>query len=107
MDTYDYSNLTYENELKTQSAKEEYSPILEIEQSALGRINITDINFHEPGFTNWTFKYPELEDDFESEALKMTYLQTKFVKHVAPATFENYNEEKILPYPTNVRINEW
>ena len=101
-----YSDLRYENEPKTQFSKDDYSPILEIEQSALGQINITNLYFNETGFTIWTLKYPNLDDDLNSGALKMIYKQTKFIRHVAPVEFTDYNEEKIQGIYTKIRVNE-
>ena len=94
----DCKELSFKNELKTQHSKDDYEPILEYEQSALGSINVSNIEFNREGFNNYTTYLPELDDDITSKALNMSYIGTKFVKVVSPAIFEDYNKEEISEY---------
>ena len=68
---------------------EDYDPILEDGRQNRGNITVTDIIFNEKGFYNDSIKYPDLQDDIDTEALKMAYQHTEYLYTEKGASFDN------------------
>jgi len=105
------SDISFENQLKTQFSQNDYSKILNYQQSALGSINLSNIDYHNKGFDNYTSEYPELNDDiYTYKALNISYIGTKLVKVISPVKFEDYNQEELFDYGYSsellVRLND-
>jgi len=71
---------------------EDYKPILEDESQNLGNITITNILFDEAGFYNNSAKYPDLQDDFSTGALKMAYQNTSYLYTSLSARYDNLDQ---------------
>ncbi len=99
------NNLEYN--LQTQGfSEDDYIPIIEDEKQALGNITITSFDFDEVGFFNYSQKYPDLDDDFISEALNMTFLGINFTETKNVAQIDNLDEEIIDSRKITVVLNE-
>ncbi|MFX1492733.1 MAG: hypothetical protein ACFFBZ_00465 [Promethearchaeota archaeon] len=96
-----------ENNLQTQDFSEkDYIPIIESEKQALGNITITSLYFDEAGFFNHSEKYPELDDDFISGALNMTFLGINFTETKRVAQIDNLDKKIIDSRRITVVLNE-
>ncbi|MFW9945787.1 MAG: hypothetical protein ACFFDX_03045 [Candidatus Odinarchaeota archaeon] len=96
-----------ENNLQTQDFSEkDYIPIIESEKQALGNVTITSLYFDEAGFFNNSEKYPELDDDFISGALNMTFLGINFTKTKSVAQIDNLDKKIIDFRKITVVLNE-
>jgi hypothetical protein len=87
-------------------SKEDYAPILTVDKQRLGNITITDSNFNEAGFFNDSSIYPLLDNDLESQALKMIYQSTIFVATVKNATVENSDPHQKDFRTIIIRLND-
>lgn len=104
-------NVPYENnteyDLQTQAfSEDDYIPIIEDEKQALGNITITSFDFDEVGFFNNSQKYPDLDDDFVSGALNMTFLGINFTETKDVAQIDNLDENTIDSNKITVVLNE-
>ncbi|MFX1287564.1 MAG: carboxypeptidase-like regulatory domain-containing protein [Promethearchaeota archaeon] len=73
-------------------SKDDYVPILEAPLQGLGNISITKFSFNEEGLFNYSYFYPNLDDDLISGALNITYLSTTYLETVKIAHFNNLDE---------------
>lgn len=71
---------------------EDYEPILEDESQNRGNITVTNLNFDEKGFYNNSVKYPELQDDFSTGALRMAYQNTSYLYTTLSAHYDNLDQ---------------
>ncbi|MFX1587290.1 MAG: carboxypeptidase-like regulatory domain-containing protein [Promethearchaeota archaeon] len=104
-------NIPYNNNseynLQTQGfSEDDYIPIIEDEKQALGNITITSFDFDEVGFFNNSQKYPDLDDDFISGALNMTFLGINFTETKSVAQIDNLDEKIIDSRKITVVLNE-
>jgi len=104
-------NIPYDNNLEhnlqTQGfSEDDYIPIIEDDKQALGNITITSFDFDEVGFFNNSQKYPDLDDDFISGALNMTFLGINFTETKNIAQIDNLDEKIIDSRKITVVLNE-
>jgi len=103
-------NLTLHNDiLNTQGiSKEDFEPLLNEEKHGLGNITVNDINFGSLGigFHLNSDEYPQLNDDYENDALNITFEGIKFIETNAPAISDNLDDSVTLRNTINVRLNE-
>ncbi len=104
-------NIPYNNNLEynlqTQGfSEDDYIPLIEDEKQALGNISIISFDFDEVGFFNNSQKYPDLDDDFISGALNMTYLGINFTETKSVAQIDNLDEKIIDSRKITVVLNE-
>ncbi|MFX0018131.1 MAG: carboxypeptidase-like regulatory domain-containing protein [Promethearchaeota archaeon] len=104
-------NIPYDNNLElnlqTQGfSEDDYNPIIEDEKQALGNISITSFDFDEVGFFNNSQRYPDLDDDFISGALNMTFLGINFTETKSVAQIDNLDEKVIDSRRVTVVLNE-
>ncbi|MBY9009270.1 MAG: hypothetical protein KGD74_05335, partial [Candidatus Lokiarchaeota archaeon] len=107
-----YSSLNLENndfpinpELSSFS-EDDYSPIINAPEQGLGNITITQISFDEEGFFNQSYNYPNLVDDLSSGALKISYLESRYINTTEIAQFNNLDDNFPESNKITVLINE-
>ncbi len=71
---------------------EDYKPILEDDSQNLGNITVSNLIFNEKGFYNNSVEYPDLQDDFSTGALKMTYQNTSYLYTTLSARYDNLDQ---------------
>ncbi|MBY9003739.1 MAG: hypothetical protein KGD73_07180 [Candidatus Lokiarchaeota archaeon] len=71
---------------------EDYEPILEDNSQHLGNITVTNLTFDEKGFYNNSVKYPDLQDDFSTGALRMAYQNTSYLYTTSSAHYDNLDQ---------------
>ena len=71
---------------------EDYEPILEDGSQNLGNITISNLLFDEKGFYNNSVKYPDLQDDFSTGALRMAYQNTSYLYTTLSARYDNLDQ---------------
>jgi len=87
--------------------KDDYTSILESDDNLVGMINITDLDYNEgPGIFNYTYEYPELNDDLTSGALNISFMTTKLINTTKPAKFDQLDEEIGDSFYMEVQLNE-
>ncbi len=87
-------------------SEDDYIPIIQDDKQALGNITVTSFNFDEVGFFNNSEKYPELDDDFISGALNMSFLGINFTGTKSVAQIDNLDENIIDSRRITVVLNE-
>ena len=71
---------------------EDYEPILEDGSQNLGNITVSNLIFDEKGFYNNSVKYPDLQDDFSTGALRMAYQNTSYLYTTLSARYDNLDQ---------------
>lgn len=71
---------------------EDYEPILEDGSQNLGNITVSNLLFDEKGFYNNSVRYPDLQDDFITGALKMAYQNTSYLYTTLSARYDNLDQ---------------
>ena len=103
-------NLTLHNDILSMQgiSKEDYEPILNEEKHGLGNITVNDINFGSLGigFHLNSDEYPQLNDDYDNDALNMTFEDIKFIETNTPAISDNLDDSITFRNTINVRLNE-
>ena len=87
-------------------SEDEYVPIINSPEQGLGNITITKFSFDEGGIFNQSFTYPNLVDDLSSGALKISYLETRFIEPIEIAQFNNLDDTLPESNKITVLINE-
>ena len=87
-------------------SEDEYVPIINSPEQGLGNITITKFSFDEGGNFNQSFTYPNLVDDLSSGALKISYLETRFIEPIEIAQFNNLDDTLPESNKITVLINE-
>ncbi len=72
-------------------SKDNFTEILSEEKHSLGNITINDLSFRELtlGFYTYNDTYPEIWEDYESNALDIALTSIKFIETVEPAIKDN------------------
>ena len=103
-------SIPYDNNLELSQiqgfSEDDYNPIIEDDKQALGNITITSFDFDEVGFFNNSQRYPDLDDDFISGALNITFLGINFTETKSVAQIDNLDEEIIDSRKITVVLNE-
>ena len=97
--------------IKTQSiSKDDFSPLIENrDDDDLGNITINNMdfsNFDELGFYLNDGKYPTLHDDYNDEALNMTFVNMEFIETIEPAIKDNVLPVIKIQPEISVKLNE-
>ncbi len=87
-------------------SEDDYSPIINIPEQGLGNITISKFLFDEGGIINQSFTYPDLVDDLSSGALKISYIETRFIEPIEIAQFNNLDDTLPESNKITVLINE-
>jgi len=87
-------------------SEDDYSPIINVPEQGLGNITISKFLFDEGGIINQSFTYPDLVDDLSSGALKISYIETKFIDPIEIAQFNNLDDTLPESNKITVLINE-
>jgi hypothetical protein len=87
-------------------SEDDYVPIINSPEQGLGNITITKFLFEEGGNFNRSFTYPNLVDDLSSGALKISYLETRFIEPIEIAQFNNLDDTLPESNKITVLINE-
>jgi hypothetical protein len=87
-------------------SEDDYVPIINSPEQGLGNITITKFSFEEGGNFNQSFTYPNLVDDLSSGALKISYLETRFIEPIEIAQFNNLDDTLPESNKITVLINE-
>ncbi|MFX1315329.1 MAG: hypothetical protein ACFE9T_05660 [Promethearchaeota archaeon] len=98
-----------DNSLKINDfSKKDYNPIIEEQKHGLGNISIynMDLSKIEIGFYIYNKTYPLLWEDYNSEALNITFKEIKFVETIEPAKIDNLNDEYLDRQEITVKLNE-
>ena len=107
-----YSSLNLENNdfpinpEPSSFSEDDYSPIINAPEQGLGNITITQISFDEEGFFNQSYNYPNLVDDLSSGALKISYLESRYINTTETAQFNNLDDNFPESNKITVLINE-
>ncbi|MFX0180355.1 MAG: carboxypeptidase-like regulatory domain-containing protein [Candidatus Hodarchaeota archaeon] len=100
-------DINLEQNIHTQDfSEDDYIPIIEDDKQALGNITITRFDFDEVGFFNNTEKYPDLDDDFISGALNITFLGINFTETKNIAQIDNLDNNGVDSRKITVVLNE-
>lgn len=97
--------------LKTQViSKDDFSPLIENrDDNDLGNITINNMDFSgydELGFYLNNAKYPTLPDDYNEEALNMTFVNMEFIETLEPAIKDNVLPVIQYQPQISVKLNE-
>ncbi|MFX1410197.1 MAG: carboxypeptidase-like regulatory domain-containing protein [Promethearchaeota archaeon] len=89
-------------------SKEDYNPIIEEQKHGLGNITIYDMDLNqvEIGFYIFNKTYPLLWEDYNSDALNITFKEIRFVETIEPAKIDNLNDEYSDRQQITVKLNE-
>ncbi|MHA1459175.1 MAG: hypothetical protein ACTSQR_05865 [Promethearchaeota archaeon] len=87
-------------------SEEDYSPIINAPEQGLGNITVTQFSFDEEGVFNQPLVYPNLVDDLSSGALKISYLETRYIQTTEIAQFNNLDDSLTRSNKITVMFNE-
>jgi len=94
--------------LTSNLSKNNFSEILSNKKYSLGNVTINDIAFRELvlGFFAYNDTYPDVWEDYKSNALNITLADIKFMETIEPAIKDNLDENIIDSSIITVKLNE-
>ena len=103
---FNYNADDNNNILSTQDfSKDDFSSILKEEKNSLGNVSILDISYNKTGFYNSSY-FSDLYEEYDSSALKVTYLSSDFMETTEKASQNFLNNEYTQNLNIFIKLND-